>query len=546
MNTSTEKFIQPDFKLISKGSISKKKEADLKALGGPGSGHFGHDGIPGEVGGSLPGEGDGAAKKKKAPKAPPVSLESKEKAYAEVKAGGTFKGTAAKYGMTAGQLAGYVWKTDQKKAQLETAMKADAVNAVNPTPEQQAINNKMVEEAFGTKPASPPMTNIKGEVVDPDAHKEKPISEMSDFEKKNAGYNEHKSGATLKATAQKYGLTQGQLSGFVWKKDQKLKKQEETTEAKSGFTIVSDPTGKAAPKAKIEPSISMEPVGKPWNLLTPDQKLARATETGHVWKPKTTGYKIGHYAWHDESDIQVSKNFQSKEAYREALDTINYGKGIDPPLSPAQKAALQAELNKKPVDWPINDLVVRDIGQKYQYEIETHNKHWLSGLSSGEQKAIDSYTGSGYGDMNSALRSGKPASYSVTNQRIKDLTTALNKAPKAPPPDLVWRGVRSGSAAQIYKKLTPGQIIEMKGFQSTSIKPSFAADWAGSEGVIFEIKPKQGGLVRTISATGIGEHEFLLNHGEKYRVRGAVMVKMKQQHGSGIKQVRVIQLEHLK
>lgn len=117
--------------------------------------------------------------------------------------------------------------------------------------------------------------------------------------------------------------------------------------------------------------------------------------------------------------------------------------------------------------------------------------------------------------------------------KTKVIQDAIAKSPKPPPPELVWRGLSSGGD-ELVKGLTAGDVVQLNGFQSTSIKPEFAKGWGGHH--IFEIKPAKGAYVHTISGYK-HEYEYLLPHGAKYKVHGATKVKL------GTHVVNVIQLE---
>ena len=138
--------------------------------------------------------------------------------------------------------------------------------------------------------------------------------------------------------------------------------------------------------------------------------------------------------------------------------------------------------------------------------------------------------------MNSALRSDKPIEGHVKGQ-IANVEKALAKAPSPPPPELVWRGASNKGAQEFVAGLSAGDVITMKGFQSTSINPTFAHGWGGGQ-VLFEIKPAKGAYVRPISHHS-GEYEYLLPHGAKYTVRGMAKIKL----GGSASPVNVVQLE---
>lgn len=333
------------------------------------------------------------------------------------------------------------------------------------------------------------------------------------LESKKAAYDEVKKGGTFKATAQKYGMTQGQLAGYVWKVDQAKKKVEEGLEEElAAKTVVK------AQDVKSEPTVA-------WSQMTTDQKLTYAHEQGYEWKLKPNSTH-GNHAWFDSDGNQVSE-FGPKEAYREKLDTINYGQGIVPKVPDVAPPAGK---------WPISPETERTMSSAVVSQMSSAHSGWSHNLTGEERSAIYDYTGSGYGELNSALRKGEGLS-THENKMKNNLNSAIDKAPKPPPPELVWRGISSSNAISLFAGLKNGDQLTMKGFQSTSIQPSFAHSW-GSGKLLFEIKPKKGAYVK-LQSSHPSEMEYLLPHNAKYTVRGISHVKMQGVSGK----VRVLQLE---
>jgi hypothetical protein len=297
--------------------------------------------------------------------------------------------------------------------------------------------------------------------------------------------------------------------------DQAKKKVEEALEEKQALASVV----KAPPPAPVV-------ADKPWTSMSSDEKLTKASDEGYVWKEKANSTH-GNHAWFNKDGEQVS-GFGPKESYREKLDTINHGKGIVAPVPDISAVATGK--------WPISDDVERNLSSSYQTKMEKTNQAWANGLTLAEQKAVQSYTGSGYSELNAALRSGSLDSYQ--KERSGKINSAIDKAPTPPPPDLVWRGLSSHNAAALFADLKAGDTLTMKGFQSSSIKPKFAHEWASGTKMIFEIKPTKGAFVKLVSSHP-HEQEYLLPHGKQYTVRGVTHVKFA---GVGSK-VRVLQLE---
>lgn len=352
-------------------------------------------------------------------------------------------------------------------------------------------------------------------------------------EQKDKAYEMVKSGKTHKATAAELGMSIGQVAGHVWKVDQKKKAIEESAKYLGGAKVIGGELpgpseAKAAPPVVEEPKVA-EP--KSWAAMSSDEKMAATMTSEHVWKQKTDGIKTGHYAWFDKNGTQVSSPFESKSDHRAALDTLYQGKGIS--------AATAAATNKQPdtPGWPISNNAVRSMPSSFETKMNGIGDKWLGTLPSHERNSLNVYTGSGYVTINSALRDGKwNASIHST---VNGLDSALAKSPNPPPPDLVWRGVRAGEATEFAKSWATGDTVELRGYQSSSISPSFASDWARKNegGTLYEIKPTKGAYVNTISVHK-QEKEYLLPHGARFLVKGRKEISI----SNGTKR-EVIQLE---
>lgn len=128
---------------------------------------------------------------------------------------------------------------------------------------------------------------------------------------------------------------------------------------------------------------------------------------------------------------------------------------------------------------------------------------------------------------------------------ITELDRFLSRA-TLPEPVLVTRGLRLGPAAgkeflaRVERCAASGEPVQLKGYQSTTVDPSVAAEsfGGGSTGVLLEIAAARGAYVAGISDAP-EEAELLLPRDCNYRVAGFREVKARG------KTVRVIQLEQL-
>jgi hypothetical protein len=189
-----------------------------------------------------------------------------------------------------------------------------------------------------------------------------------------------------------------------------------------------------------------------------------------------------------------------------------------------------------PGAWPLSETAERTMPAGMGTKMQQAHGPWANNLTGSETQAIGNYTASGYSDLNASLRTGGTlSSYHATTN--KNLNSAIDKAPSPPPPEIVWRGIRSEGAGKLFAGLKQGDQLNMKGFQSTSIKPAFAHSWASGK-LLFEIRPSKGAYVK-LHSSHPSEYEYLLPHNAKYTVRGVSHVKFE-----GISApVRVLQLE---
>ena len=163
-------------------------------------------------------------------------------------------------------------------------------------------------------------------------------------------------------------------------------------------------------------------------------------------------------------------------------------------------------------------------------------------------EAIRSYTGGSYRGMNRTLRLESGAKWTP---KTKSLQRWLVNAP--PPPDdlVVWRGTHTIGTSEISKSgkarkgqlvdidnIGDGDVLQLNGFQSTAVRPEKA--WRSGGRTMLEIHPSCGAYVDIISANS-GEKEFIMPHGQKFRVAG--IKKLKIINSSGIKiTLKVVQL----
>lgn len=135
----------------------------------------------------------------------------------------------------------------------------------------------------------------------------------------------------------------------------------------------------------------------------------------------------------------------------------------------------------------------------------------MAPLTPEDLSALADYTGLGYADLNSALRSD--AVDASQHARIEALNTALNKLPPYNGP--VVRG--TNLPPEVVAQYRPGEVITENTFLSTTTNPAVAQSSAFSGNVEFRILSSTG---RDVSSVSIYPHEqeILFPAGTKFYV----------------------------
>lgn len=161
------------------------------------------------------------------------------------------------------------------------------------------------------------------------------------------------------------------------------------------------------------------------------------------------------------------------------------------------------------------------------------------------KSSLNWYMGSGYWDINTALRGSSPINSSV-QRSIDNIDTLFDLTPVTEKPMVLFRGIGATSA---YDDIQAGEIIADKGFLSTSFKPTTAEGFGGSQGpkgIVLEIYLPEGskavyghgaahentGTLSTSSFAG-GENEVILPRGTEFYITDVV------HYESGAKLARV-------
>ena len=154
---------------------------------------------------------------------------------------------------------------------------------------------------------------------------------------------------------------------------------------------------------------------------------------------------------------------------------------------------------------------------------------WAKALQTTHKYAVTNYTGTGYVELNKALRGGQPAELIKYCDRL-DAAVAMGMLDRDA---TIWR---SGSSK--FDKATPvGAEFTDLGFGSCSIRKDFAFGWGGGHKALFEIRCKAGtvGSYVAKASSHPGEGEFILPRGARYRV-----VAIRTEHGRSVFTVDLI------
>lgn len=181
-----------------------------------------------------------------------------------------------------------------------------------------------------------------------------------------------------------------------------------------------------------------------------------------------------------------------------------------PPPTPSQQAAFKDRIEKQ--------IASQKAMETAEGQTSTHKKITPDrNLTSTEQNAIVSYTGSSYVSMNGTLRQSHGL---ATNSKIDAAQKGLMK--NSLQEDVVLSRQISIKQSAVGK-LQPGDEIYDPGFQSTST----AAKWAGNTQLrVYAPKGTKGMSVQNISRHG-SEMEVLLPAGATYRIMNITRTEAK-------------------
>lgn len=149
-----------------------------------------------------------------------------------------------------------------------------------------------------------------------------------------------------------------------------------------------------------------------------------------------------------------------------------------------------------------------------QESVETYTNMAKSPYSKSELDALSSYRGLSSGSINNALREGGSLT-GQTGERIAAMDSAFRTVTPLPEGVTVFRGL--GSTRLEWKV---GNIVEDRGFMSTTLSENLAKGWSSNKGALLEIRVPAGSKAIQISGvSGISaEAELLLPRSSMLRI----------------------------
>lgn len=161
--------------------------------------------------------------------------------------------------------------------------------------------------------------------------------------------------------------------------------------------------------------------------------------------------------------------------------------------------------------------VERDLYRKMLTKPETED----------EQVAINGYSGNDFLPINDFLRKRaagdeKPRQHEKHGEQIAHIDAVLRRS-RMTEDVHVYRGL-TGDIAKRALRAKPGSVIRDKGYVSTSLHSSVAADsFSGEDGVVLKLMLPKGNRAYLMNGRGASnfasEHEVLLPRGSRFRIR---------------------------
>lgn len=223
----------------------------------------------------------------------------------------------------------------------------------------------------------------------------------------------------------------------------------------------------------------------------------------------------------------------SLDKFTAGQGTLDAEKNIEPPTK-AQLEAAQHLLNQ-----------VHEISSSGGLGTESQlSKHYSSSVSltSSQHKALNSYTGSGYTDINDGLRENKGDLAGISSTYVKSKINRLDEVMAAYQSDAPIRVYRSVNDYVFPSTDVTGNVFTDHGFVSTSISPNHS--WSGGTKISITV-PKGSHMSYPLgigASDHPGEHEVLLPRGTRFQVISDTKLDGTGDYGSPTRQIEMIAL----
>lgn len=211
---------------------------------------------------------------------------------------------------------------------------------------------------------------------------------------------------------------------------------------------------------------------------------------------------------------------------------------------------------------PVSELYSDELLASYKEECASA----LDSLENDKFSSITYYTSSGASHMNTFLNAdyqeAKKAGLKIPEKRLMQHINNLSdliKASRREKPITVFRGI-SGQNAEILfgdkfkwdmsvedtyslarESFVSGERLQMDAFCSTSLNPRKASSFASSR-IVYEFRTDEALPVGSVSAWGVTEQEYVLDHDSTYIV-GDVYLRDDGFRNNGSRPVVVVQLQ---
>lgn len=161
-------------------------------------------------------------------------------------------------------------------------------------------------------------------------------------------------------------------------------------------------------------------------------------------------------------------------------------------------------------------------------------KKWAAEVPKSQRDAARAYSDdTWYEAVNGRLKKGEPMANARQQKIVDNLDAMIDGAPPWDTSRPLYRGISipDSAVAGFKKSAAAGEVMQMKGFTSTSIKSSvakeFATEFAPSpppprKAVLFKITTKKGAALYYNGLSKKDEAEVLLGRGWKYKVTNLV------------------------